>query len=109
MANQFAVSGWEPDETGRTEGDCGSWCTWLLYIVPAQVGGRWQLQQGELEFEQKFQTLTGTYTLNSATTQISNGRLLGEQITFSVGATQYRGRVNGEAIVGSGWTATRVR
>ena len=24
VANQFAVSGWEPDESGRAEGDCGS-------------------------------------------------------------------------------------
>jgi SAM-dependent methyltransferase len=108
VANQFAVSGWEPDETGRVEGDCGSWCTWLLYIVPAQVGGRWQLQKGELEVEQKFQTFTGTYTRNGTTTQISNGRLRGDQITFSLGATPYSGRVNGETIVGSGWNATRM-
>ena len=108
VANQFAVSGWEPDETGRAEGDCGSWCTWLLYIVPAQVGGRWRLQKGELELEQKFQKITGTYTLDGVVAQISNGRLRGDQITFSIGATQYSGRVGGEAMVGSGWNATRL-
>jgi SAM-dependent methyltransferase len=108
VANQFAVSGWEPDETGRVEGDCGSWCTWLLYIVPAKAGGRWRLQKGELELEQKFQMLTGTYTLDGATAQISDGRLRGDQITFSIGATQYSGRVSGDAMSGSGWSATRV-
>jgi SAM-dependent methyltransferase len=108
VANQFSVSGWEPDETGRVEGDCGSWCTWLLYIVPAQAGGRWRLQKGELELTQKFQMLTGTYTADGTTAQISGGRLRGDQITFNIGATQYSGRVNGTAMVGSGWNATRL-
>ena len=109
VANQFAVSGWEPDETGRVEGECGSWCNWLLYIVPAKAAGRWRLQKGELELEQKFQMITGSYTLDGTVAQISNGRLRGDQITFSVGATQYSGRVDGDAMVGSGWNATRIR
>ncbi len=108
VANQFAVSGWEPDESGRVEGDCGSWCNWLLYIVPAQAGGRWRLQKGELELQQKFQMLTGTYTVDGAVTQVSNARLRGDQITFSLGATQYSGRVNGAGMAGSGWNATRL-
>ena len=39
VSNHFAVSGWAPDESGNADGDCGSWCSWLLYIVPAKVGG----------------------------------------------------------------------
>jgi SAM-dependent methyltransferase len=108
VANQFAVSGWEPDETGRVDGDCGSWCNWLLYIVPAQASGRWRLQKGELELEQKFQMLTGIYKLDGAATPISNGRLRGDQITFRVGTTEYSGRVNGAAMAGNGWNATRM-
>jgi SAM-dependent methyltransferase len=108
VANQFAVSGWEPDETGRVDGDCGSWCTWLLYIVPAQAGGRWRLQKGELELEQKFQKLTGSYTVDGVVAQISNGRLRGDQITFRIGATDYNGRVDGVNMVGNGWNATRM-
>ena len=64
VANHFAVSGWEPDESGRAEGDCGSWCNWLLYIVPAKAEGRWRFHKGELELEQKFQMLSGKFTLN---------------------------------------------
>ncbi len=108
VANQFAASGWEPDETGRTDGDCGSWCTWLLYIVPAQVGGRWRLQKGELDIEQKFQAIYGTYTTDGVSVPIQSGRLRGEQITFTVGGTAYEGRVNGDAMSGSGWNATRL-
>lgn len=108
VANQFAVSGWEPDETGRVEGDCGSWCNWLLYIVPAPAAGRWRLQKGELELEQKFQMLTGSYTVDGTSTPVTNGRLRGDQISFRVGATEYSGRVNGSAMVGAGWNATRM-
>ena len=107
VANHFAVSGWEPDESGRAEGDCGSWCNWLLYIVPAQVAGRWRWQKGEIEFEQKFQMLTGTLNVNGVSTPVENGRLLGEQITFTIGGKEYKGKVSGNAMSGSGWNATR--
>ena len=109
VANHFAVSGWEPDESGRAEGDCGSWCNWLLYIVPAQAAGRWRLQKGELELEQKFQMLSGTFTVGGVATAIEGGRLLGDQITFTVGGTKYTGRVSADAMTGSGWNATRMR
>ena len=109
VANQFAVTGWTPDETGRADGDCGSWCTWLLYIVPAPVAGRWRMPNGELEFEQKFQMLTGTLTVDGVSSTIDSGRLRGDHITFSVGGKAYSGNVNADAMSGSGWSATRVR
>ena len=109
VANQFAVTGWAPDETGKADGDCGSWCTWLLYIVPARVTGRWRLKQGELELEQKFQMITGTLTADGVSTSIENGRLRGDQITFTIGGTEYSGRVSVDAMSGSSWTATRMR
>ena len=109
VANHFAVSGWEPDESGTAEGDCGSWCSWLLYIVPAQVAGRWRLQKGEIEFEQKYQMVSGTFTADGLSIAIGNGRLLGDQITFTIGATEYAGLVSADAMAGSGWNATRSR
>jgi SAM-dependent methyltransferase len=109
VANQFAASGWEPDETGRIEGDCGSWCSWLLYIVPARVSGRWQMEGGELALEQKFQMFTGTYTVNGAVVGIADGRLRGEEISFRIGGKRYAGRVGGDSMVGTGWNAKRVK
>ena len=109
VSNHFAVSGWEADESGRADGDCGSWCTWLLFIVPAQAQGRWRMQNGELNLEQKFQMLTGNYTVDGAVTPISNGRLLGDQITFNVGDKTYTGRVGDDTLASSGWNATRVK
>lgn len=109
VANHFAVSGWDPDESGRAEGDCGSWCNWLLYIVPARAAGKWRFQKGELELEQKFQMLTGTFNLNGVSTAVEGGRLLGEQISFTIGGKEYKGKVSGDAMVGGGWNATRLK
>jgi SAM-dependent methyltransferase len=108
VSNHFAVSGWEPDETGRVDGDCGSWCTWLLFIVPAQAAGRWQMQNGELELEQKYQMLTGTFAAGGVITAIEKGKLLGEQITFIMGGKEYRGKVSADAMTGAGWNAKRI-
>ena len=47
--------------------DCTSWCTALLWIVPAKVEGTWQLPQGALTLTQKFQMVSGT--LGSAADQ----------------------------------------
>jgi SAM-dependent methyltransferase len=34
VTNGYLIPGWDPKETGTAEGDCGSWCTAYLYIVP---------------------------------------------------------------------------
>jgi SAM-dependent methyltransferase len=114
VANGFGIDGWEADETGRAEGDCGSWCTSLLYIVPAKVAGTWRLPQGELKLEQKFQTLTGTLSSGGKQIPITKGRLRGEQITFVAGNAEYTGLVKGGTMqgtvkgsTGGSWTANR--
>jgi SAM-dependent methyltransferase len=115
VLNHFGIDGWEADETATAEGDCGSWCTVLLLIVPAKVEGKWQLPQGELALEQKFQKLTGTLKSGGAAKPVE-GRMLGDRITFTAGGVTYEGRVNGERITGvtkgrvaGSWTAVRKR
>jgi len=114
VANGFGIDGWEADETGKVEGDCGAWCTAFLYIVPAKVAGTWKLQQGELTLEQKFQMVTGTLNAGGKRVPISKGKLRGDQITFIAGGAEYTGRVKGQTMQGSlkgnasgAWTATR--
>jgi len=114
VANGFGIDGWEADETGRSEGECGSWCTAFLYIVPAKVAGTWRLAQGELTLEQKFQTLSGTLSSGGKKIPITKARLHGDQITFVADNTEYTGRVKGSTMQGvvkgaaSGtWTANR--
>lgn len=112
VSNTFGIEGWTPDETVTVEQGCTAWCTALLWIVPAKVGGTWRVADGELVLDQQFQMISGT--LDGAA--ISDGRLRGDQIRFMVGAVEYTGTVAGnrmEGMVRGGgtartWTATRM-
>ena len=85
--------GWTPDRTVVLD-PCPTWCTSLLWIVPAKVEGTWRLGEGELQLEQHFQEVSGGLRTDAGTTQIEDGRLNGSTITFRVGDTHYRGRVD---------------
>jgi hypothetical protein len=103
---------WTADETFTAANGCGSWCTAYLWIVPAKVEGTWQLPQGELALKQSFQMVSGTLRSGNVSTPITNGRLNGDQISFTAGANQYTGRVNGNVMEGNvssggSWTASR--
>jgi Methyltransferase domain len=114
VSNTFTMGEWTADETATVNEDCQSYCTALLWIVPAKVAGTWQLPQGELALKQTFQMISGTIRSGNVSTPITNGRLRGDQISFTAGGVQYTGRVNGNVMEGnvkggtdSKWRATR--
>jgi hypothetical protein len=90
VANTFGIGQWTPDETA-TIAPCERWCTAMLWIVPARVGGAWLTPQGDLTLTQRFQFVTGTL----GNQPITDGRLRGEEFSFTAGAATYRGRVDG--------------
>ena len=115
VANTFWIEGWAPDEREELpDTECSDWCTVMLFIVPARVEGTWRDAQGPLTITQQFQMISGTVTEGGRVTSISNGRMRGDQISFTAAGAEYRGRVNGgriEGTVTSGgqaapWTAT---
>ena len=112
VANTFDMEAWTADETA-TIPECTSWCNALLWIVPAKVEGTWKLPQGQLALTQNFQMVSGSLTSGGTSTPITNGRLRGDQITFTAGKAQYTGRVNGNTMDGTStggggaWKATR--
>jgi SAM-dependent methyltransferase len=116
VSNTFTMGEWEPEETVRVDGDCRSWCTALFWIVPAKVGGTWRLPQGELALDQEFQMISGNLRDSGRATPIE-GRLRGEDISFTAGGQQYTGRVTGDTMRGTvtengrsrDWSATRNR
>jgi hypothetical protein len=115
VSNSFDMGEWRPEETATVTEGCTTWCTALLWIVPALAAGKWQLGGGELALTQEFQMLSGTLTLNGNSAPISNAKMLGDQITFSAGSTVYTGRLTGSVIEGTAktngssvpWRATR--
>jgi hypothetical protein len=112
VSNTFTMEDWMADETERVD-NCTSWCTALFWIVPAKVAGTWKLPQGDLTLKQQYQMVSGTLKSGNSSAQISDGKLKGDQLTFSAGGVQYTGRVNGTTIsgtTGSGaaWNATKI-
>jgi SAM-dependent methyltransferase len=113
VSNSFDMGEWTADQTATVEENCSSWCEAFLWIVPAKVAGTWKLPQGELTLKQTFQLVTGTLNSGNTSALIKIGRLRGDQIEFTAGEAQYRGRVNGNVMEGtmnSGghWRATRI-
>jgi hypothetical protein len=109
---------WTPDQTVivKEKGDCGDYFTALFWIVPAKVDGIWKLPQGDLTLKQTFQTFSGTLKSGAKTVPVTNGKLTGDVISFSVGNAKYAGKVSGNTMQGtlesggspSKWTAMRV-
>jgi hypothetical protein len=100
VANSFSMGDWKTDETvvlGPDSG-CIGYCTALFWIVPARVAGSYQVPQGELVLRQKYQMLTGRLLTEGRSLPVT-GRVRGEEISFSAGGRQYRGRLNGKRLV----------
>jgi precorrin-6B methylase 2 len=100
VSNTFTMGEWLADETAELSagGGCeNSWCTALLWIVPARVAGTYQLPQGELTLKQQFQMLSGTLRTEGKTFALQ-GRVNGEEIAFKAGGREYRGRLNGKQL-----------
>ena len=97
VGNTFAPEGWAADATETVTGECVSWCTSLLWIVPARVEGTWKLPDGELTLKQDFQMLSGTLRAEGKTVPVE-GRVRGEEVSIKAGGREYRGKVNGKAL-----------
>ncbi len=109
VSNTFRMGDWEPDETETVTQDCSTYCTALLWIVPAKVEGKWDVDGQTLHLTQKYQMLSGK--LGGA--DISQGRVNGKTISFSANGVRYTGEINGKTISGTAagkgnWTAKRV-
>ena len=107
VSNSFTMGEWADDETGTVKEGCSSYCTAHLWIVPAKVEGTWTTPDGELALRQTFQMVSGSLKNGANAAQISNGKMHGDQITFTAGGKTYTGKVSGNTIEGSGWKATR--
>jgi precorrin-6B methylase 2 len=110
VVNTFSVTDWDPDASETIGAPCTTWCTANLLIVPAQAAGKWHTGHAEMSLKQYYQVVRGTIGGENAI-----GRLRGDRLTLTAGATEYKGRVIGNRIEGiattagktSRWTATR--
>jgi SAM-dependent methyltransferase len=106
VSNTFDMGDWRPDER-RTIGGTNI----FLWVVPAQVAGRWRLTRGsaaaDLVLTQNYQDFSGT----AGSAPIAEGRLRGDRVAFTAdlgqGRQRFEGRVTGGRISGAGWHAVR--
>lgn len=127
VAHDYGFSDWQPDRRVVISK------TYLLYVVPAQVGGKWRLQARlpggvrdyEFDLEQRYQAIRGGARVPGGFLPAFEARLEGDRISFVFvdEGTSYRfeGRVRSrlemEGVVRAGtgrnlgesrWRATRV-
>jgi SAM-dependent methyltransferase len=109
VSNSFMMGDWEPDESSQVKDNCTNYCNAYKWIVPAKVGGTWKLDGKDLVLKQTFQKIDGT--LGGAAAPVTEGKLDGTHVAFTVGSDSYTGEVNGTKMTGTvngkAWTATR--
>jgi SAM-dependent methyltransferase len=106
VSNTFEMGGWLPDEVTSIREECDFFfCKALLWIVPARVDGEWTLERdgaiATLSLKQQFQKFTGTLNGGSAASPVTEGRLRGDELTFTAGGTVFTGKVRGDTIEGT--------
>ncbi len=124
VSHAFSMDDWQPDQIESVESR-----TAYLWIVPAKVEGTWQWSGSrnyEITLRQHFQQVEGLAKIDNKTAQFRNGKLQGDQLTFSLieisglnntVQRDFVGRVTGNTIKGviklpnnageEKWTATR--
>jgi len=124
VAHAFNMEDWEADESSDVDGRRA-----YLWIVPANVSGRWAMELSgaggseklSLNLEQKFQKIEGVAYLGSILAGLREPRLSGFRIGFAYVDNRgvrrdFTGRVTGSSMEGSfrtdagaegRWTATK--
>jgi len=116
VSHAFHMAEWNPDHHETVDGR-----NVYMWVVPARVGGRWKIQDGErtmdLNLDQKFQHFTGKATVDGRNAKVRDGVIRGNEISFVLEPRggeprTYQGRVIGDRIEAagtsaSGWQATR--
>ncbi len=122
-SHQFQMGDWTPDETATVGSRQAH-----LWIVPARLDGRWQLQFDDgspplaLTLQQCYQQVSGSARWNGRDAELSQARVKGAQVEFTTAdgeGTAHRfdaraetpNRLRGHAVAGDGrrlaFTATR--
>ena len=127
VAHDYGFSDWKPDRRVVISK------TYLLYVVPARVGGKWRMHAGlpdgaqeyDFELQQTYQEIRGGARVAGGYLPAFEARLDGDRISFvlvdngashrfegrAVGSLEMQGEVRsgtGRNLVAGRWRATRV-
>jgi hypothetical protein len=115
VSHDYGMADWKPDRVVRLRGPEREH-TVSLWVVPAQLGGTWQLAMPApgiprvgrapvLVLRQRFQEIQGTLTIDGQAQPLATARLEGDLLAFEAGApdslpVSYRGRLIGDTLDG---------
>jgi hypothetical protein len=115
LSHDFNMGDWLPDRTERVEGR-----VLYLWLVPAKVGGTWQLTYDgadgpasfELALEQRFQELEGRAVIDGRPTPVRDALVSGERVGFALDtghgqSRRFEGRIADGRLTGDDWKAIR--
>lgn len=119
VSHAFNMGDWEPEVSTQVEGR-----SVYFWVVPAKVDGEWKVQNGgqdfTVDFDQTYQNVSGTATIDGKSVPIKDGKLRGNAISFSVDSGSgepkvFKGMVEGDRIKSEsgtsaeaeGWQADR--
>jgi precorrin-6B methylase 2 len=117
VSNTFTMGEWEADQEATTEENWNSWNTAYLWIIPAKAAGKWKLGNGEMDLVQEYQFVRGTLNSGGKSLTVTDGRLNGNSISFTINNEKYSGIVGEKLMRGTvtnastgsmiDWIATR--
>jgi SAM-dependent methyltransferase len=121
VSHDFHMGDWRPDRVQRVRGPHRDH-TLYLWVVPADVAGLWRVRIGEregvLNLTQRYQSLSGTLSLDGRELPVTDGAMRGDRIRFTAGSHVFEGRVDADAMDGRAdepggpglaWSSRRVR
>jgi len=94
VSNSFDMGDWAADQSDTITQEKGcnvSWCTALLWIVPANAAGAHKTVHGDFVLLQKYQELTGTLRAGGKSIPVT-GKLRGEDVTLTAGGKTWKGK-----------------
>jgi len=111
VSHDFDMGDWKPDRKTTVRKNV------MLWIVPAQVSGRWQARLQippierllELELAQRYQELSAHARLNGVPSQVWETKLVGDRLSFVIvdmtdreneASLYFEGRVSGDVVEG---------
>jgi hypothetical protein len=118
VSNTFTIPRWTAEKTVTRDDPCTSWCSVLLYVVPAQVAATWRSTDGEMRLVQQMREVGGTMSVGGTESAVADAAISGDHLTFAVNGAQYDVRVDGDTMTGTvtrdgaapaPWRATRVQ
>lgn len=99
ITNTFSMQDWPYDEMQELDDESITWNTAYLWIVPAKVEGTWKWNNGELTLNQEYQSFSGMLKTGNKSTEISNGHIRGNEVSFEANGAVYKAKVNNNTLL----------